>query len=80
MCGMYIPAAIETINFSSAAVIGFFQDYIVTEGVNFTVDVDIQLLSGELGRDVVVRVFTDPESAQGISWGKDKSLDCVLSS
>ena len=65
---MYIPAAIEpnvTINFSSAAVIGFLQDYVVTEGVNFTVDVDIQLLSGELGRDVIVRVLTDPDSARG---------------
>ena len=67
---MYIPAAIETnvtINFSSAAVIGFLQDYVVTEGVNFTVDVDIQLLSGELGRDVIVRVLTDPDSARGKS-------------
>ena len=64
---MYI-AAIETnvtINFSSAVVVGFLQDYVVTEGVNFTVDVDIQLLSGELGRDVIVRVFTDPDSARG---------------
>ena len=62
LCYVY---TIETINFSSAAVIGFLQDYVVTEGVNFTVDVDIQLLLGELGRDVVVRVLTDPDSACG---------------
>ena len=63
LCIYQLP--LKKINFSSAAVIGFLQDYIVIEGVNSTVDVDIQLLSRELGRDVVVKVLTDPDSAQG---------------
>ncbi len=43
---------------SLVAVIGFEQDYNVTEGIDGTVEVGIRVLSGELGRSVVVRVFT----------------------
>ena len=37
----------------------------MVEGVNLTVNVDIELLSGELGREVVIRVFTINDTAQG---------------
>ena len=47
------------------ATIGFLQNYNVSEDQG-SIDVDIQLLSGELGRGVEVRVFTVDCSAQGI--------------
>ena len=47
------------------ATIGFLQNYNVSEDEG-SIDVDIQLLSGELGREVEVRVFTVDGSAQGI--------------
>ena len=47
------------------AVIGFVRDYEVTEGVNRTVSVAIRLLDGELGRSVMVRVFTVNGTARG---------------
>ncbi len=46
------------------AVIGFERDYSVIEGINGTVEVGIRVLSGELGRSVVVRVFTASNTAQ----------------
>ena len=47
------------------ATIGFIQNYNVSEDQG-SIDVDIQLLSGELGRELEVRVFTVDGSAQGI--------------
>ena len=47
------------------ATIGFLQNYNVSEDQG-SIDVDIQLLSGELGRELEVRVFTVDGSAQGI--------------
>ncbi len=49
----------------AVAVIGFVENYDVTEGSDNTVSVEIQLLSGELERSVEVRVFTVNDSAQG---------------
>ena len=43
----------------------------MTEGVNATVEVEIRLLEGMLGRDVVVRVFTANASALcKLEWGR----------
>ena len=49
----------------AAAIIGFPDAYLVREGVYASVTVDFQVRMGELGRPVVVRVFTDPDTAMG---------------
>ena len=41
------------------------QNYRVTEGVNDSVSVEIRVLTGMLGRPVMVRVFTVNDSALG---------------
>ena len=38
--------------------IGFVGSYEVTEGVDFIVNIEIEVLDGELGRDVDIRVST----------------------
>lgn len=48
------------------AIIGFVQDYVVVEGVNQIVSVEILLISGILGRSVEVLVATADGTAQGM--------------
>ena len=57
--------ATATIVDNDAAIIGFVDDYRVIEGVDFSVSVPILVLEGQLGRSVVVRVFTIIGSAEG---------------
>ena len=57
--------ATATIIDNDAAIIGFVGDYRVTEGINSSVSVPIRVLDGQLGRSVMVRVFTVDGSAQG---------------
>ena len=50
-----------------AAVIGFaLQAYEVVEGISENVSIDIQVLSGELGRSVLITIFTADGSAYGM--------------
>ncbi len=58
-----------------AAVIGFLRDYTVTEGVDFMVDVEIAVLSGELGRPVAVDVIT---LSDGSAEGKQGFVKTVV--
>jgi hypothetical protein len=51
---------------TAAATIGFVHDYTITEGINSSVSVEIQVLEGELSRSVEVAVFTVNNSAAGI--------------
>lgn len=53
------------------AVIGFVDTYEVIEGVNTSVTIEIALLSGTLGQEVEVRVFTVDDSALG------KIVNCI---
>jgi hypothetical protein len=59
----------------AAARIGFVQDYTITEGINSSVSVEIQVLEGGLGRSVEVAVFTVNDSAAGI---KNMHRECCL--
>ena len=52
-----------TITDKNAAVIGFSGNYTVTEGD--TVNLELEVLSGSLGREVVVSVSTADGTAQG---------------
>ena len=58
--------ATATIVDNDAAIIGFVDDYRVTEGVDLSVTVPIRVLAGQLGRSVMVRVFAMDGSAGGI--------------
>ena len=45
--------------------IGFLQEYTVTEGMDSMIEVEIELLSGHLGTSVMVWVFTRDGFAKG---------------
>jgi hypothetical protein len=49
------------------AVIGFVPDnYTVTEGTDLFASLNVELISGQLGRDVIVSFDTQDGSAQGL--------------
>ena len=57
------PMATVAITDNDAAVIGFSRNYTVTEGG--TVNLELEVLSGNLGREVEVSVSTADGTAQG---------------
>ena len=57
------PMATVAITDNDAAVIGFSRNYTVTEGG--TVNLELEVLSGNLGREVEVNVSTADGTAQG---------------
>ena len=59
------------------ATIGFLQNYDMSEDQGSS-DVDIQLLSGELGREVEVRVFTVGGSAQGTIHSRREFIGVLI--
>ena len=59
------------------AKIGFLQNSNVSEDQG-SIDVDIQLLSGKLGREVEVRVFTVDGSAQGIILSRREFIGVLI--
>ena len=49
------------------AIIGFITDaYTVTEGINQSANLNVELISGQLGRDVIVIFSTESVSATSI--------------
>ena len=60
---------IHSLSFNSLyaeAVIGFVPDnYTVTEGINLFANLNVELISGQLGREVIVIFDTQDGSAEG---------------
>ena len=56
----------------TVVIVGFIEEYEVTEGTNFTVDIVFRLLEGELGRDVEVLLFTGNNTALGMCRGREE--------
>ena len=68
IAGVILDPAVAsaTILDNDNVVIGFLSNYEVTEGVNNTVTVELEVLSGTLAREVVICVSTQDESAIGM--------------
>lgn len=66
------PAANVTIIDNNNAVIGFSGNYTVIEGG--TINLELVLLSGSLGREVIVSISTNDSTAQGKSFIFDSAL------
>ena len=67
IAGVILDPAVAsaTILDNDNVVIGFLDNYEVTEGVNSTVTVELEVLSGILAREVVISVSTQDNSANG---------------